>query len=246
MLAHQLRNFFSFDLEFDKDSLDIADAEAVKEAFSRIKPTIVINAAGYTNVDGAEDNKEAALTANYAGVRNIVDNLGDAILVHYSTDYVFDGSKKEGYDEGDIQNPINYYGFSKAEGERYIIKNCKKYYLIRTSWLFGENGKNFVDTINGLKSHPKVVNDQFGRPTYTKDLAMATKALMAEPFGIYHITNSGSCTWFDFAKAIREDAMPCSSEEYPQKAKRPKYSILNNNKTKELRSWQEALKEFMR
>lgn len=240
-------------IKTDREELDITK----KEAFEKIKADIVVNCAAYTNVDAAEKNRELCYNINTLGVQNIADfcKKENIPLVHISTDYVFDG-KKESYDEDDKKNPLNYYGETKAAAEDYIIKNLKKYYIIRTSWLFGKGGKNFIEKIKELlktKDEIKVVNDQFGRPTYTKDLSKAIIKIISEkkPIGVYNITNSDSCSWFEYAKEIAKynnskcKILPCLSSEYLTDAKRPKYSVLNNNKIEKLRSWKDAVKEYM-
>jgi len=145
--------------------------------------------------------------------------ISGAKLIHYSTDYVFDGSRKE-YFEADAPDPINAYGQSKLMGELNIIKNMKDFRIIRTSWLFGAHGKNFVDTMLKLSkdmSAVKVVNDQFGKPTYAYDLASKTEEIIGLAPGVYHITNEGVCSWFEFASAIINNAVPCTSKEFPRK-----------------------------
>ena len=241
---------------YDIDEIDITDGAQVNDTIDEIRPECVINTAAYTDVDGAEDNKEVAFKVNAKAVEFIARacKKNGCVLVHISTDYVFDGLKKEGYNEDDIKNPINEYGYSKSKGEDYLIGVLDKYYLIRTSWLFGKNGKNFVNTILRIakeKDELKVVNDQFGKPTYTKDLAKGIKSLFEKPFGIYHITNEGSCSWFDFAQEIvklkkfETKVIPIKSDEMKKAAKRPNYSILINNKTEKLREWRLALKDYL-
>ena len=172
----------------------------------------------------------------------------DYTLVHYSTDYVFDDSKKE-YAESDLPNPINVYGKSKLLGEMNIIENMDDYRIVRTSWLFGQHGRNFAETmlkLSGKIDTVKVVNDQFGKPTFTVDLARKTAQIAGLAPGMYHITNEGVCTWYEFATAIIDNVSPCSSEEFVRKAKRPKYSVLVNTKTSLMRHWTEALAEYLK
>ncbi len=241
---------------WDFEDIDITKKEEMEKIINE-NPDIIINCAAYTNVDLAETEKEKCYAVNVIGVKNLVDICGKSriVLVQISTDYVFDG-EKEGYDEDEGKNPINYYGETKAEGENYIIENVEKYYLIRTSWLFGKNGKNFIETIKNLcneKEEINVVNDQIGSPTYTKDLSKGIINIIKnkKEFGIYHLTNSGKCSWFEFAKEIAKikgfdcEINPCTTEEFPRPAKRPKFSVLNNNKIEKLRSWKEALKEYL-
>ena len=241
---------------WDLNEIDITKADEMEKVITQ-SPQVVINCAAYTNVDLAETEKEKCRLINTVGVENLVlicKKIG-AILVHISTDYVFDGTK-ESYDENDSRNPINYYGKTKADAEDFIEKNLKSYYIVRTSWLVGKNGKNFVETIikNALERGAlSVVDDQIGRPTFTKDLSGAIVLLLdkKKPFGIYNITNFGKCSWFEFAKKIVQlkkincAISPCTTAQYPRPAKRPKFSVLNNNKLPNLRSWEEALEEYI-
>lgn len=265
MLGQDLVKVFSADrhyevIAWDIKELDITNRKEVFEKISKLKPEIIINAAAYTDVDGCESAKDVCMRINGEAVGYLAKAAKkiDAVLVYYSTDYIFDGKKKEGYveDEKNI-SPINVYGQSKALGERELQKNTNKYYLIRTSWLYGKAGKNFVDTMLKLAQTQKklrVVCDQHGKPTYTVDLAKRTKELLesGRDFGIYHITNEGETTWYEFAKKIFELAkvdikvLPCTTEDFPRPAKRPEYSILINTKLPPLRSWKIALFEYLR
>ncbi|MFH1284587.1 MAG: dTDP-4-dehydrorhamnose reductase [Candidatus Peregrinibacteria bacterium] len=244
-----------------KDGLDITDKETLEKVFERISPHFVINCAAYTAVDSCESDKDAAFKVNGEAPGEIARLCAgkNATLLHFSTDYVFDGKNDRGYKETDSPSPINIYGESKLEGEKRISENMNDYYIVRTSWLFGENGKNFVDTMIRLarkKYEPNVVGDQTGCPTYTKDLCEAcVKYFLSKklPFGIYHLTNSGQTSWYDFAvkifKIMESDVKinKISSDAFPQKAKRPKCSILLNTKiTEPLRSWEEALEAYLR
>jgi dTDP-4-dehydrorhamnose reductase len=249
MLGMELSKTFPDAIKFSHSVLDITNEDSVRLTIEGMKPNVVINAAAYTNVDGCEDNRELAFNVNGRALEYIARSCSNsgAILVHYSTDYVFDGSKKE-YLESDKTNPINVYGQSKLMGEENIIENMKDYRIIRTSWLFGLQGKNFVETMLKLSKEMdsvKVVNDQFGKPTYAVDLARKTKEIINLPPGIYHITNEGTCSWYEFAKAIIGNVTPCSTDEFPRKAKRPKYSILVNNKTEPMRHWKDALQAYL-
>jgi dTDP-4-dehydrorhamnose reductase len=250
MLGSDLCRVFPDAVKLTHKDLDITDRTKVIEFIKRIKPDVVINAAAYTNVDGCEDKQNLAIEVNGHApgyIAQACSGIG-AMLVHFSTDYVFDGSKKE-YVESDITNPINVYGQSKLMGEQEIIKNTDNYRIIRTSWLFGKNGKNFVDTMLRLSKEMetvKVVNDQFGKPTYTMDLASKTPDIINLNPGIYHITNEGKCTWYEFASEIINNTVPCSSEEFLTKAKRPTYSVLTNTKTTVLRHWKNALNEYLK
>ena len=291
MLGSDLRKVFADEAPYvlDKDELDITNRDAVFQVFKSIKPEIVISAAAYTDVDGCETNRDLAMNVNGKAPGYLAEAASQcgAVLVHYSTDYVFDGKKAEGYREDDTPvNPVNFYGESKLAGENAIRDAGGNYYIIRTSWLFGlgpsfapasprlrraskasEGGpKNFVETMLRLseeKNELRVVNDQHGKPTFTLDLAKATKKLLDDKndFGIYHITNEPATTWYDFARAIinkknitrriqkSDDRLsfvyPCSSREYPRLAQRPAYSILLNTKLPLLRPWQEALAEYL-
>jgi len=220
---------------FDKDTLDITDYKALEDNFEKISPDIVLNCAAYTAVDDCETNKEIALKINGEFLAEIAKlcNKNGAILIHFSTDYVFNGEKASGYIENDITGPINAYGESKLLGEENIKKNMSKYYIVRTSWLYGPNGKNFVDTIITIgreKKELSVVDDQHGCPTYTHDLSQAVIKYFLHPFfnkksqghervftednsknpeaiaefGTYHLTNSQATTWFLFTKKIFE------------------------------------------
>lgn len=255
-LVHALSKTDFEVIAFDYSDLDITNKTDMKKIIMK-EPNVVINCAAYTNVDLAENEKEKCALINIEGLKNLTLACKEcnSILIHISTDYVFDGTK-ESYDETDMKNPINYYGETKSKGEDFIISNIENYYIVRTSWLFGKNGKNFVDTITKLakeKQELKVVDDQIGKPTFTKDLSQALIQLISTkmPFGIYHITNSGICSWFEFAKKIVElnksncIVKPCTTLDFPRPAKRPKFSVLNNSKFNLLRSWESALSEYL-
>ena len=252
MLAHELVNVFPNSTTFSHQELDITNRNVVLKTIKQIQPFVVINAAAFTDVDGCEDedNREMAFDVNGRAPGYIAEGCSSvgAKLVHFSTDYVFDGSKKE-YVESDLTAPINVYGESKLLGERNIIESMDDYRIIRTSWLFGHHGSNFVDTMLKLSSQMDkvmVVNDQFGKPTYAADLAHKTAEIINMEPGIYHITNEGVCSWYEFAGAIIPNAVPCSSEEFARKAKRPTYSILLNTKTGLLRLWKDALTDYLK
>lgn len=257
MLGHEVVKEFEDSINYDKDELDITNKEDVKRVIGEIKPDVVINVAGYTDVDGCESNKELAFLVNGKAVGFIAEACkeNDAEFLHISSDYVFDGKKEEGYKENDEKHPINVYGESKAMADDLIQKKMKKYYIVRTSWLYGKHGKNFVDTMLKLseeRKELKVVNDQRGCPTYTKDLAKAIKKILKnKKHGIFHVTNAGSCTWYEYAKKTFEltkrdiKVIPVTSEEIDRPAKRPICSVLLNTKIEPLRPWQEALEEYM-
>lgn len=246
----------------DAVEMDITDKAAVDAVFKEVQPTIVYHCAAYTAVDKAEDEgKELNALINVEGTRNVAE-ASEAIgttMFYISTDYTFDGSNPEEYKVDDPANPQNEYGRAKFEGEQLVQSICSKYYIIRTSWVFGEFGHNFVYTMRQLaESHPKltVVNDQVGRPTWTRTLAefMVHLADVKTEFGIYHLSNDNSCSWYEFACEILKDfeveIKPVTSEEYPQKAYRPKHSIMDLSKAKAtgfvIPTWQEALETFVK
>jgi len=249
MLGHALRDIFPHAILLGHKEVDITDKDAVRKIIRRHRPATVINAAGYTDVDGCEDNQEYAFAVNGKAPGIVADACAEtgATLVHYSTDYIFDGKSIE-YREDARPNPINVYGKSKLMGESGIQKNTDDYRIIRTSWLYGNHGRNFVDTILALSKqvpHVRVVDDQRGKPTYTVDLAQKTPEILSCEPGIYHITNDGVCSWYEFANAFIPNAVPCSSAEFPRKAQRPAYSVLVNTKTEPLRHWRDALTEYI-
>lgn len=267
MLGTDLTRTLSKDYEVIESlekNLDITEQAKVIDFISQTKSEWVINTAAYTDVDGCETNREKAFAVNAEVPKNIA--LGckrsGAKLIHLSTDYVFDGTRKEPYTEEDEPNPINIYGASKLEGERNIQMAIKNYIIVRTQWLFGKNGKNFVDTmlkLFGERDEIKVVNDQIGSPTYTLDLSQAVKKLIeVNPiFGIYNITNSGFASWYEFAREIvalksiqKVKIIPVSLEEFPRPAKRPKNSRLMTGKFNKianytLRNWKESLLNYL-
>jgi dTDP-4-dehydrorhamnose reductase len=249
MLGHALRGVFPHAVFPGHKDVDITDQEAVREIIRRHRPATVINAAGYTDVDGCEDNRDHAFAVNgkAPGILAAACAENGATFVHYSTDYIFDGTSRE-YREDHSPNPINVYGQSKLMGETSIRENSDDYRIIRTSWMFGSHGRNFVDTILALSKqmpHVQVVNDQRGKPTYTVDLAEKTPEILSCAPGIYHITNDGVCSWYDFARAFIPNAVPCSTAEFPRKAKRPANSVLVNTKTGPLRHWRDAVTEYI-
>jgi dTDP-4-dehydrorhamnose reductase len=246
----------------DIDKMDITDLKDVIIYTKKLQPDIIINCAAYTNVDDCEKNVDLAYKVNAIGARNIAIAAQEvkAKLIHISTDYVFSGDSCKPYREFDIPNPNSIYGFSKYSGEKYVSEFCKKYFIVRTAWLYGHVGHNFVKTIIKVgkeKGFLKVVNDQIGNPTNAEDLAYHILG-MAETneYGIYHCTGNCECSWFDFAKKILEysdikaTVYPCTTEEYPRPAKRPAYSVLDNMMLRctvgdTMRNWQDALKSFI-
>lgn len=247
-----------------RDDFDITSLASCEKILGEVKPDVVINAAAYTDVDRAENDEEMCFQVNAQGVKYLAMLCGTLTIpfVHFSTDYVFDGTKSLPYTEEDAPNPINVYGASKAEGESYIVQFCRDFLIIRTAWLYGENGRNFVKTILDkaqLEKSLRVVNDQYGSPTWTWDLAGAVKLLLEEnKRGIFHITNRGSCSWYEFAQKILEIAgikdvkiEPISSTQLNRPARRPRYCVLSNRKFTEttgktLRFWQFSLEEFLK
>jgi len=261
MLGSDLQDVFAdWDLTaLDQSDIDITDAAAVQERVAAVAPELIINAAAYTAVDDAEEHREAAFAVNAEGVRNVAMAAKEAgaRLVHYSTDYVFAGTDEAGYAEDDAPGPaVNVYGESKLAGEQALAEVGPEYFLLRTAWLYGKHGKNFVETMLRLgteRDELRVIDDQHGSPTYTKDVAEATRDLVTGEYapGVYHAVNSGSTTWYGFASKIFELAglgvkvVPITSAEYPLPARRPQYSILQNTKGPELRTWEEALGDYL-
>jgi len=265
MLGSRIFNFFSENLNysvfsFDKDELDITNFLKVQNTLKKIKPDLLINCTAYTNVDEAENNKELAFLINSESVLNLAKFCSKLNIkfVHFSTDYVFSGKNKDGYCENNKDlKPLNIYGKSKLKGEQYIkeisVKSNLEYYIIRTSWLFDKIGKNFVNTVLEISKNKKelnIVKDQFGSPTYTLDLVDFTNYLISKkyPSGIYHFSNSGCVSWYDFAEKICEinniiiKINPVSSDFFQTIAKRPKYSYLIDTKTDFIhKSWEDAL-----
>lgn len=263
MLGHELEKAFAgegYELTlWDREELDITDQAAVDRQVKELGPQVIINAAAYTAVDKAESEPELVYKINGYAVGNLAQAAKDtdALFVHFSTDYVFDGENHLGYKENySAKNPVTVYGKSKKLAEQLIEDIAPRYFVIRTQWLFGASGKNFIETmlrLAGEGQELKVVNDQFGSPTYAKDLAGRVREMMEEnrPSGIYHVTNSGTASWYDFALEIFRQAglspvvRPVKSEEFAAAAKRPTYSMLINTKLPPLRSWQEGLKGYL-
>ncbi len=239
-------------IETDINNLDITNAETSLAFIKQEAPEIVVHCAAYTNVDKAEEDLQNAELINVTGTENIARACAEAgaAMVYISTDYVFDGTKSTPYTPDDKPNPINNYGLTKLKGEEAVKKYCEKYYIARTSWLYGHHGKNFVETMINLakdRKELKVVDDQIGCPTWTVELANGILKLFDKPYGTYHVCGNGSTSWYGFAKEILKNydvkVLPCTTEEFPRPAKRPKYSIMDNGKI--CRNWQDALSDYM-
>ena len=245
---------------YGSDQLNITDNDSVAEAFKNLIPSFCINAAAYTAVDKAETDIENARAINVTGPKFLAEacNQYKTTLIHVSTDFVFDGDKNTPYTEEDATNPQGVYGLTKREGELEIEAKAHAYFIIRTSWLYSEFGNNFMKTMLRLakeRASLNVVSDQTGTPTQAIDLAeMIVKIILSnsKKYGIYHFSNEGSASWFDFAKKIFETNNvsitlgAITTSEYPTPAKRPKYSVLDKTKIKTefkttIKSWEEAL-----
>ncbi|RLB08241.1 MAG: dTDP-4-dehydrorhamnose reductase [Deltaproteobacteria bacterium] len=265
MLGHDLVEACTLRYEvigLSKEDLDITRQEATRKVIKEISPDVVINAAGYTDVDGCEKKMQKAFTINGEGSKNVAKGCrySGAKLVYISTDYIFDGEKGSPYSEDDTPNPQNIYGESKLLGERYIEKFLDDYLIVRTQWLYGSHGRNFVETILTLAEETdriEVVNDQVGSPTYTVDLSRAILTLLSKDLrGIFHVSNSGSCSWYEFALEIlrlagteKVEIVPISSCILNRPAKRPLYSVFDCQRLRkeagvDMRSWQEALQDY--
>ena len=245
-----------------ENDLDITRVEAIRRWTSNGRPEAVINCAAYTKVDQAEREESLATVINGLAVQNLclVCQEADVPLVHFSTDYVFDGSKNGPYTIYDHPNPINAYGRSKLLGERYVQWLLNRFHLVRTSWLFGINGPNFIESMLKLAQKQKqvsVVNDQRGCPTWTQHLSEAVVSLIESGrYGVYHATNSGPTTWFDYAREIFRlaetgtEVRPITSDQFPTAATRPKNSVLDpfplpEVMGKQMPTWQDALKQYL-
>lgn len=246
----------------DVDVLDITDINAVRNYLTSVKPEIIINCAAYTNVDACESNEDLAFKINALGPRNlaIISNEVNAKVVHVSTDYVFSGEGTVPFKEYDETIPVSVYGKTKLAGEKFVREIADKYYIIRTAWLYGYEGSNFVYTIikaGKEKGYLTVVDDQRGNPTNAEDLAHhMLKVAVTEEYGTYHCTGTGECSWYDFASKIIEFSNidckvdPVTSNDYVRAAKRPSYSSLDNMMLRvtvgdEMRNWEDALKVFL-
>lgn len=240
--------------------LDVADSRAVTAAMSQHQPDVVVNCAAFTRVDDAETQEGLANAINGSAVERLARAAGDALVVHLSTDFVFDGSKRSPYEINDPVSPLSAYGRSKLAGEQ-AADHAKRSLIVRTSWLFGLNGPNFVEAIrNQIRkgTNPlRVVNDQRGRPTYTRHLADAIVRLATcNATGIVHYADDPECTWYDFACAIRDEMgadvsiVPVTSAEFPRPAVRPAYSVLSTERYERVTgvrpsSWRQGLREYL-
>jgi len=247
----------------DRAALDLADADAIAATVRRVRPQIIVNAAGYTAVDRAESEPVLADAINARAPEILAKEAKrlDALLIHYSTDYVFDGSSAKPYSEDDRPNPVNVYGASKLAGERAITAAGCAHLILRTSWVYGLHGQNFLLTMKRLaatREELRVVADQFGVPNWSRVLAEATARLvgrgtaaLADKSGIYHLSGRGRASWFDFARAIFDDAdrprvVPITTAEYPTPARRPASAVLASAKLEEvfgmaLPDWRQTL-----
>ncbi|HOP07006.1 MAG TPA: dTDP-4-dehydrorhamnose reductase [candidate division Zixibacteria bacterium] len=273
-LGRELMDYFGSCADvtgIDLEDLDILNPEEVRRTFRSIAPDVVLHTAAYTDVDRAESEPDRAMAVNADGSRNVAlaSREVGARLVYYSTDYVFNGKKKKSYVEDDRPDPINVYGRSKLEGERLVSEIADNSVIMRIAWLYGHNGKNFVNTILKVINEKieqlvpgeslewlRVVDDQTGSPTWSREVARQTEAILEhELVGIVHASAEGQATWYDFAVAIVEACRlpvmvsPCATSVYPRPAERPFYSVLENARLKELginrmADWKDALNEF--
>lgn len=246
----------------DVAEMDITNELLVNQFVTDLKPTVIYHCAAYTAVDAAEDEgKPICRLINVDGTRYLASaaQMVGSKMVYISTDYVFDGTKQEEYTVNDTPNPQSEYGLTKYEGEEAVRELVEHHYIIRTSWVYGEFGKNFVFTMQNLaqtRDTLTVVSDQVGRPTWTRTLAEFMVHLVDEEaaYGTYHLSNDNSCSWYEFAKEILKDTnvtvLPVTSDAYPQKANRPKHSVMDLSKSKStgfnIPTWQEALAEFLK
>ncbi len=247
----------------DIQEMDITDADSVDQVIGEAAVDAVIHCAAYTAVDAAEDNVEICRKVNADGTQNIANMCKklDIPMIYISTDYVFDGQGERPWQPDDERAPLNVYGQTKYEGELAVQNTLDKYFIVRIAWVFGVNGKNFIKTMLNLgktRDHLTVVNDQFGSPTYTYDLAkLLVDMIQTDKYGIYHATNEGICTWYEFACEIFRQAglnvsvAPVTADQYPAKAKRPSNSRMSKDKLEKngfdrLPTWQDALERYLK
>lgn len=248
-------------IPLDIEEWDITDRNTGQKILQQYKPHTVINLAAFTDVDGCEDRKDYAMHINGVGPGIVAELCREynISLVHFSSDYIFDGNTVSPYKENDRPNPLSVYGMTKLEGEKNVLRNHPAPLIIRTQWLYGDGGENFISKIMKVaqeKGFVEVVVDQIGSPTYAQDLAEPlVKLIKKKTSGIYHMANTGSCSWYEFAQRIFEylhmniPVYPVSSEQFKRKAKRPRYSVFDCSKLEQeihitLRPWQEALRAY--
>jgi len=256
-----LSNHFTI-IPLIEEQWDILDRKAGKEILRIHRPDVFINLAAITNVDGCEDASELAYRVNAEGAGVIAELCAEqgVKLLHFSTDYVFDGTSNRPYTEEDPTNPLSVYGRSKLSGEKKVLENHPSSVVIRTEWIYGKGGENFITKVTKIareKGKVEVVDDQTGAPTFARDLAEPVRALITlDKSGIYHVTNGGACTWFQFAKEIFSilhidvPCLPASSAQIQRKARRPAYSVLDCSKLQKetgisMRPWQQALRQYL-
>jgi dTDP-4-dehydrorhamnose reductase len=248
----------------DLNDFDISQETAVQKAFREFRPEFVYHLAAYTDVDGCETNPQLAMQVNGQGTANLASASAQvgAAMLYVSTDYVFDGSGDTPWREDDAPNPLSVYGKSKLQGEKAVVSSLKEHFVVRSSWLFGPRGKNFVSTIlrlAGERDELRVVSDQKGSPTYTRHLAQNLARFSdCKAYGIYHVTGSGSCSWFEFTQSILKFAgfdhvrvTPISTQELARRAPRPAFSLLDNRRLAEIHlgllpHWTEGLEDYLR
>ncbi|MBS4213126.1 dTDP-4-dehydrorhamnose reductase [Neobacillus rhizophilus] len=247
----------------DRQTLDISDEAAVQAFIQEVKPDVILHCAAYTNVDSAEQDEETAYKVNGLGAKYLAQAAKQtgAKMMYISTDYVFDGTASEPYEVDHPTKPLGAYGRTKLAGEVFVQENLEEFFIVRTAWVFGKHGNNFVKTMIRLgkeRGEVGVVSDQVGSPTYTVDLAKFMVSLVeTDKYGIYHATNSGICSWYEFAVEIFKQAemdvtvRPLTTEQFPRPAARPKYSVLSKKRIEEegltpLQSWKDALSAYLK
>ncbi|WP_428909664.1 dTDP-4-dehydrorhamnose reductase [Niallia sp. Krafla_26] len=245
-----------------RSDFDLTNEAEVRSYVQKVKPDAIIHCAAYTNVDQAETDRDNAYKVNALGTKFLAQTANEiqAKMVYVSTDYVFNGSATEPYEVYHPTKPLGVYGETKLAGEEFLISNLDAHYIVRTAWVYGSNGNNFVKTMLRLgeeRGEVGVVHDQIGSPTYTVDLAsFLVELIESDKFGIYHASNSGICSWYEFAVEIFKQSglavkvNPLTSDQFPRPATRPKYSVLSKNKLIEegftpLRNWKEALTAYL-
>lgn len=268
-VGHELQQLLQGEVvSFGREEIDLTDSASIRSQIQQISPDVIINAAAYTAVDRAEEEKEQAFLVNAEAPGIIAEEAKklDAWLIHYSTDYVFDGKKGAPYTEENTPNPLNVYGLSKLKGEEAVLSVGGRALILRTSWVYGCRGSNFLLTMQKLAKEQKdlsIVDDQIGSPTWSREVARTTTAIAEqlvegkELTGIYHLAAEGQTSWYGFAKAIFEllegttpELSPIASTEYPQKAKRPLFSVLSKDRLQKefgfrLPDWKESLQECL-